>query len=242
MYKSLNIAHRGFSGCYPENTMLAFTKAVEVGCHGIETDVQLTKDRELVLCHDEMVDRTTDGHGFICEYTFNELRKLNAANKFKDKYNKESIPTLAELLEFVQDKNLFINLELKNSIIRYEGIEELVYNKIYKYGLQNNIILSSFNHYSIKECINIDRNIKVGLLYDCCIYEPYKYCSMLGANALHPSFHSLTEEIVKSAHDINLKINTYTVNSENDMKRMLEFGIDGIITNYPDRLKVLMEK
>lgn len=239
MNKSLNIAHRGFSGAYPENTMLAFMKAVEVGSDGIETDVQLTKDKELVLCHDETVDRTTDGHGLICEYTYNELRRLNAAKKFKGSFKKQSIPTLDEFLQFVKDKNLLINLELKNSIIPYEGMESMVYEKIYKYNLHLNIIVSSFNHYSIKECMNIDRSINVGLLYDCCIYEPYNYCSKLGANALHPSFYSLTEKIVKNAHDISLKINTYTVNEEKDMRHMLELGIDGIITNYPDKLKAL---
>lgn len=240
MNKSLNIAHRGFSGAYPENTMLAFMKAVEIGSDGIETDVQLTKDKELVLCHDETVDRTTDGHGLICDFTYSELKRLNAARKFKHNFKKQNIPTLDEFLEYVRDKNLLINLELKNSIIRYEGMEEMVYNRIYKYNLKDNIIVSSFNHYSIKECIEIDESIKAGLLYDCCLYEPYNYCSHLGAHALHPSFYSLTEEIVKKTHDINLKINTYTVNEESDMKHMLELGIDGIITNYPDKLKELM--
>lgn len=242
MNRALNIAHRGFSGLYPENTMLAFQKAVEAGCDGIENDVQLTKDGVAVICHDELVDRTTDGKGLICEYTYKDLSKLDAGIRREKKFKGQRIPTLDEFLDYVKDKNLYINIELKTGIIVYEGIEELVIKKIHEYKLQNKVILSSFNHYSMVLCKKIDNSIKTGLLYEAGLYHPEKYAEYVGADALHPLFYSvLNEEVVKDIKKKNFIINTYTVNEEKYMKRLMELGIDGIITNYPDKLKKILE-
>lgn len=243
MKKSLNIAHRGFSGKYPENTMLAFRKAVEAGCDGIENDVQMTKDGVLVICHDEAVDRTTDGSGFIPSFTYEEIRKLDAGIKFGKEYKEEKIPSLDEFFQYVKDKNLYINLELKNGIIQYEGMEEKVIKKIYDYSLKDNIILSSFNHYSMVKCKEIDSSIKTGLLYEAGLYKPEKYIKYVGADALHPHFFSvLFDEVVKPIKESGVIVNTYTVNEEKHMERLIELGIEGIITNYPDRLAKLINK
>jgi glycerophosphoryl diester phosphodiesterase len=239
---SLNYAHRGASGYYPENTMLAFEKAVEMGCEGIETDVQLTKDGMLVICHDELLDRTTDGSGLIMETNYSEILKLDAAKSWGGKYKDVRIPTLDEFLDYVKDKNIMINLEIKNSIIDYKNIEKMIIEKIYKYKLNKKVIISSFNHYSILRCKDIDNTLKLGLLYDCCIYKPGKYASELGVNAVHPSFYSLNKDVVKEIKEQNIMINTYTVNEEKYMKTLIELGIDGIITNYPDRLKKLLDE
>lgn len=234
---SKNIAHRGASGNYPENTMLAFEKAVEIGCDGIETDIQLTKDNIPVICHDELVDRTTNGEGLLREYNYKELMKLDAGIKKSMNFSGLKIPTLEELLDFVRDKNLYINLELKNSIIEYEGIEEMVINKIYEYKIENNVILSSFNHNSMVKCKSIDSYIKTGLLYEGCIYNPVKYAFSTKADALHPDFHSLKSKIIKEIMGGGCEINTYTVNDKKYMKWLIEMGVDGIITNYPELLK-----
>lgn len=108
MKKSLNIAHRGFSGNYPENTMLAFKKAVEAGCDGIETDLHMTKDGIIVICHDETIDRTTNGSGLINDYSYEELCKFDAGIKFGEEFEKEKIPTIDEFLDYVRDKGLLI--------------------------------------------------------------------------------------------------------------------------------------
>jgi glycerophosphoryl diester phosphodiesterase len=239
---SLNYAHRGASGYYPENTMLAFQKAIEMGCEGIETDVQLTKDGVLVICHDELLDRTTDGKGLIAETNYSDIAKLDAAKLWGRKFADVRVPTLEELLAYIKDKNIMINLELKNSIIDYKNLEQLVIDMIYKYELQEKVIISSFNHYSILRCKAIDNTLKLGLLYDCCIYEPGKYASELGVCAVHPSFYSLNEEVVKEIRSHNLMINTWTVNDEKYMHLLAKLGIDGIITNYPDRLKKVLEE
>ncbi len=129
MIRTLNIAHRGFSGMYPENTMEAFKKAVEIGSDGIETDLHITKDGVIVICHDETIDRTTDGSGFIKDYTYRELTEFNAGHG-------EKIPSLDELMDYMKDKNLLLNLELKNDVIPYENLERSTIDKIYEYGLK----------------------------------------------------------------------------------------------------------
>lgn len=237
MRKSLNIAHRGFSGKYPENTMRAFIEAVEVGCDGIETDLQMTKDGVIVICHDETIDRTTNGTGYIAEYNYKDLCKFDAGIKYGRDFGNEKIPTLNEFFEYIKDKKLYLNLELKNNIIQYENMEEKVIEKIYEYQLQNNIILSSFNHYSMVKVKEIDSNIKTGLLYAANLYKVHEYAEKLKADALHPFYPAVFDgNIVEEIHQRGILINAYTVNEENDMKKLVELGIDGITTNFPNKL------
>jgi len=238
--RSLNIAHRGFSGKYPENTMKAFEEAVRAGCDGIETDLHLTKDGIIVLCHDERLDRTTNGKGFIAEYDYKELCKFNAGINFGEGSSNEKIPTLDDLLDFVMDKDLFINLELKNNIINYIGLEEKAILKIHEYKLEENVILSSFNHYSMVKVKEINPDIKTGLLYVSTIYNVHVYAKNIHADAVHPFFPAVQDKnIIREIKESGLKINAYTVNEEQHMKQLMDLGIDGIITNFPDRLKKL---
>lgn len=236
MKKVLNIAHRGFSGAYPENTMLAFRKAVEIGADGIETDLQMTKDGVIVICHDEKLDRTTDGSGFIKDYNYGELLKFDAGIKYRDDFKGEKIPTIDEFFDYVKDKNIFINLELKNSIINYEGLEKMVIDKIYQYKLEKNVIISSFNHYSMVRVKEYDANIKTGLLCAATIYNPGKYVKGALADAFHPFFLSVMDKsIVAEIKSEGIMINTYTVNEVEYMKKLISLGVDGIITNYPNK-------
>jgi len=237
MKKVINIAHRGFSGEYPENTMLAFRKAVEIGADGIETDLQMTRDGVIVICHDEKLDRTTDGSGLIRDYTYNELLKFDAGAKYREAFKGERIPTVDEFFNYVQDKNIFINLELKNSIINYQGLEKRVIDKIYEYKLEKNVIISSFNHYSMVKVKEYDTNIKTGLLCAATLYNPGKYVKDVGADAFHPFFPSVMNEgIVAEIKNQGIMINTYTVNEIEHMNKLISLGVDGIITNYPDKL------
>ena len=119
-----NFAHRGFSGKYHENTLLAFEKAVEAGADGIELDVQLTKDGEVVIIHDETIDRTTDGKGFVADYTYDELKKIDASYIYKNHYGFNKIPTLKEYFTLIKDTKIITNIELKTGINEYLGIEK----------------------------------------------------------------------------------------------------------------------
>lgn len=241
MKRSLNIAHRGFSGKYPENTMIAFKKAVEAGCDGIETDLHMTKDGVIVICHDETIDRTTNGNGYIRNYTYKELCKFDSGIKFCKEFEGERIPSLDEVLDYIKDKNLLINLELKNDIISYRELEKKVIDKVHEFKLEKNVILSSFNHYSMIRAKQYDNNIKTGLLYQATLYNAHEYIKTVGADALHPFFSAVMDKkIVTDIKKNGITINAYTVNEEEHMERLIELGIDGIITNYPDKLKKVL--
>lgn len=238
---TINYAHRGASGYYPENTMISFEKAIEMGCTGIETDVQMTKDGVLVLIHDEMVNRTTDGAGFVKDFTYSELRRLDAGSWFSKEYANHKIPSLEEILLLVKNTNIQLNIEIKSGVIEYEGIEQKLIDTVYKYNMDKQIIFSSFNHYSMVKCKEISKEIKTGLLYMEGIYKPCRYAKFVGADALHPYFYALNGEIIKEAKEEGLMINTFTVNDTNYMEYFYQLGVDGIITNYPDKLKKIME-
>lgn len=234
MVRTLNIAHRGFSGMYPENTMLAFREAVKIGVDGIETDLHVTKDGVIVVCHDETVDRTTNGTGFIKDYTYDNIRNLDAGDG-------EKIPSLDELLTYIRHKGKLLNLELKNDVIHYENLEKNTIDKIYEYNLENSVILSSFNHNSMKKVKQYDSNMKTGLLYGLPIYKPEEYAVRMCADALHPLFSLIMDEkVIYNIKKSGIFINAYTVNREDDMKKLIGLGIDGIITNYPNILGKLI--
>ncbi|RDY20340.1 glycerophosphodiester phosphodiesterase family protein, partial [Criibacterium bergeronii] len=161
----LNIAHRGFKSKYPENTMLAFKKAVEENADGIEFDVHLSKDDEIVIIHDERLDRTTNAKGRVMDYTLAELKKVNAGALY-DNIDFEAIPTLREYFEYIKDKDIITNVELKTGVYWYKGIEQKVYDMIKEFDLKDKIIISSFNHKSVLAMKKIDEKIKCGLLID----------------------------------------------------------------------------
>ena len=147
---ALNFGHRGFSGRYPENTMLAFEKAIEAGCDGIELDVHLSSDGELVIIHDERVDRTADGSGYVGKMTLKELRNLDVSASFRGQYGVNRIPTLEEYLALAKETGIITNIELKTGVYTYPGIEEKTLAMIDDFGMRDKIIISSFNHYSVK--------------------------------------------------------------------------------------------
>ncbi|MGH4140196.1 glycerophosphodiester phosphodiesterase [Clostridium sp.] len=237
---TINYAHRGASAYYPENTLISFEKAIEMGATGIETDVQLTKDGILVLIHDEMVNRTTDGEGLVKDYTYKELNKLDAGSWMGEKFAGAKIPTVEELIYLTLDSDIVINFEIKNGIVIYEDIEQKLIDLIYKHKINHKVILSSFNHYSIAKCNKISKAINTGVLYMEGIYKPYNYASTVGAKAIHPYVLAINEEVIKETKKHKTQINVFTVDDEEKMKFLLDMKVDGIITNCPDKLHKLM--
>ena len=226
--------HRGYSGNYPENTMLAFQKAIEVGADGIELDVQFSKDGHLVVIHDETLDRTTTGTGLVREHTLEELKSLDASFKFAGKYGINQIPTLGEVLSYMSDKDAVTNIELKTGVFEYEGIEEAVWNCIKEHNVADKVIISSFNHYSILRMRKIAPELKCGLLTDCWLINAGKYVHDLNVPCYHPAFRNLTPEITAELKEYGLIINTWTVNTAEDFKYLESMGIDVAIGNYPE--------
>ena len=235
-------AHRGASGYYPENTMASFEGAVKQKTDGIELDVHLSKDGYLVVCHDETLNRTTNGTGFIKQYDLFQLKQLDAGGWFDRKYRGEKIPLLDEVMELVKAANIELNIEIKAGSIFYKGIEEKVLELIEKHSLAEKTIISSFDHYALVKIKELNPNIKTGILYVESLYKPLDYIRTTKANALHPNFITVTKELVDEAKENGVEINAYTINREEDMDRMNKLGITGIITNYPDKAKEIVKK
>lgn len=231
------LGHRGYSGNYPENTMLAFQKAMEAGADGIELDVQFSKDGRLVIIHDETLDRTTTGKGWVRDHTLEELKSLDASFKFTGQYGVNQIPTLCEVLDYMKDKDAVTNIELKTGVFEYEGIEEAVLNCVRKHNLSDKVIISSFNHYSILRMRKLAPELKCGLLTDCWLINAGKYVHDLDVPCYHPAFRNLTPEITKEIKQYGLEINTWTVNTLEDFKNLESLGVDVAIGNYPELIK-----
>lgn len=229
-----NFAHRGYSGKYPENTMLAFRKAVEAGADGIELDVQLTRDGEPVILHDEQVDRTTDGTGWVKDLTLAELRKLDASYLYTGQYGFNPVPTLREYCEFIRDLPVITNIEMKTGVFEYPGMDEKVWDMIQEYHLEEKVIISSFNHYTILRMRELAPALKYGFLSETWIIDAGKYCHEHGVACYHPMFRSLTQEVVAELKQYGLEINTYTVNTEEDVRDLAAKGIDAVIGNFPE--------
>ena len=231
----INFAHRGFKGKYPENTMLAFKKALEAGASGIEFDVHLSKDGQLVIIHDETLERTTDGLGLVGEKTLDQLKDLNASKNYPD-CEIQRILTLKEYFDFVKSYDITTNIELKTSIIDYPGIEEKVYELIKEYGLEEKIIISSFNHNSLIRFKELDDNIKCGVLESSRLYEPWNYVKNLGMEYYHPLNFTVTKEVAEKCAENNIGLNIWFGIPDYDYSQYLEMNPTGLITDYPDRV------
>lgn len=236
-----NFAHRGFSGMYPENTMLAFQKAVEAGADGIEMDVQLTKDGQLVVIHDEQVDRTTDGKGLVRDYTLDELKKLDASYRYRGQIDAVTIPTFDEYCQWAKDQSIVTNIELKTGVYPYPGIEEKVWNMLKAYHLEDRVIISSFNHFSVLRMKELAPSLTYGLLTETWLVHPGQYTENLGVACYHPYYGSLTQETVDEIKSHGIIINTFTVNTEADVQDLLRKGVDCVIGNYPDMVRRILK-
>lgn len=238
----INFAHRGAAGYYPENTMLAFAKALELGATGIETDVQMTRDGELVLNHDETLQRTAGTPEWVKDLTLTEIKQREAGSWFREEFAGERIPTLEELLDLVRNTDTIVNLELKTGVVLYPGIEQKVLDTVRRFGLSERIIISSFNHYSLVECKKLAPDIRTGILYMEGLYEPWDYAKRVGADALHAYQYALTPELVAEAKANGVVYHPFTVNDTKLMQALIAAGVAGIITDYPDRLAELLVK
>lgn len=230
-------AHRGMSGHAPENTMAAFYMAVDQGCEAIELDVQLTKDGEVVICHDETVDRTTDGTGLLHTYTLAELQKLDAGRWFDDGFAGERIPTLDELLAYVKDKEVTVNIEFKNIPIPYEGIEKKVVDLVERYGMGDQVILSSFDHLCLQRVAELNPFLRLGVLLGDRLVNPWRYVRILpfSVYSIHPHYSFVDEQYIVESNKLGYKVIAYTVDDRGWYEKYSVLGIDGVFTNFPER-------
>lgn len=241
--KSKVFGHRGFSGRYPENTMLSFERAItEAHVDGIELDVHLTKDNQLVIIHDETLNRATDGLGLVKDYSLLELEKLNASGSFYSRYGVTRIPTFEEYCSFIQKYPLITNVEIKSNLIWYQDIEEKTYAMLSNYGLLDRVIISSFNHSSIMLMKDIDPSLPCGLLVDNRgLGNVASFAHKLHVEYYHPDIISLKKETVDECTSHGVWVNAWTVNDMASLSNCVDWHVDGIITNYPDIAKVYVD-
>lgn len=222
--------------------MIAFEKAIEFGATGIETDVQMTKDGKLVLIHDEMLRRTTGMNSLVADIHSDDLLQLDAGSWFSPNFKDARIPALEQLLDLAKQTGTIINIELKNGIVPYPGLEQKVIETVRAYGMEDQVILSSFNHYSLIECKRLAPEIRTGILYMEGLYRPWKYALSIGASALHASHFAVLPDWVAEAAQHGVIYNVFTVNEPAEMQRLIQSGVAGLITDYPERLTALLNK
>ncbi len=232
--------HRGASGYAPENTLEAFELAARQGAHGVELDVHLSRDGELVVAHDETVERVSDGFGRLCDLSLLELKRLRF-NRTHPEYKDARIPTLGEVFELAARHRIRVNVELKNSLIDYPDLEKRCVDLAARMGVTEQVIYSSFNHHSLMRIKALDPSIYCGLLYVCTMVRPWEYAHALGMNALHPHFSELQiPGECAEAHALGIEVNPWTVNEDADIRKVFLAGADWVITNYPDRALAIL--
>lgn len=232
MKQSKVFAHRGASQYAPENTLEAFRLAMEQGAEGIELDVHLSADGELVVIHDETLERTTNGTGLVKEHTLAQLQALRADNHMEG-FEAARIPTLRQVLELVRPGDMQVNIELKTGILWYEGIEKKTLELVKELGMQDRVVYSSFNHYSIERVRGLDPQAETAYLYSDIICDVERYAAAHGVNGLHPGLWNIKMPgFLKTYLDSGLAVRVWTVNEEEDLRRLMQAGAD-VITNDP---------
>ena len=234
-------AHRGCSQRYPENTLLAFEKALEIkGLAGIELDIQLTKDRHMVVLHDERVDRTTESIGYVRDYTLTELKRLHI---YADVHPTQQIPTIEEVLDLIEPamrSGLKLNIELKNSVYPYEGMEEQIVDLIHARGLQKQVVYSSFSALSLQRRRELDPVAEIGILdtkVSDCLYKLQGGC---GANVLHPYWRGIDLPPERlQGHTVRAWLSGHLypekpTGTRLDLKALEEQGITDVFLNEPE--------
>lgn len=235
----LRIGHRGAAGTHPENTMASFRQAVALGAQGIEFDVHLTADGQVAVIHDPFLDRSTNREGRVGDLTLAEIQQADAGAWKGEQFAGERVPSLVEFFHWAPpDLQLF--LELKGGSSVYPGIEALLLELIDAHGVRERIQISSFDHDGLKRFRELDPTIQLGMLYNGYFDEtldPVNWAVEQKFNAIHPDHRLVTPELVARAHAAGLAVNVWTANEPADIARMKECGVDGIMSDYPDRLR-----
>ena len=235
-------AHRGFSGRYPENTMAAFGKAVECGADGIELDVHLSKDGEVMIMHDEALLRTTGRSGIVSDYTRAELEGIGVGKDEEGRWNTSpTVPSLEEYFSTIGGK-VETNIELKTAPLYYPGIEEKTAALIRRFSLEDRIIISSFNWMSVMRMKEIAPELRYALLFSGLdLKRMGALFSDMGIAYYHPDQKLLSDELIADLHAHGVAVNAWTVNDEERMMWCLEHGCDGVITNFPDMARRVVD-
>jgi glycerophosphoryl diester phosphodiesterase len=232
------IAHRGASGHAPENTMAAFRRAVELGARFIETDLQLSRDSRAVAMHDFTLDRTTTGKGEVHQLPLDQIRALDAGawyeNRGAKSYAGEKVPTLEEILDFAKQNDVIFYLEIKSG--QAWGIEHVVVATLRDYNAGARVVILSFDPAALDTIHRLDSTMMTGFLCEHPSSDLVERTVRAGARQLVARGDLITPAVIDQAHHAGLQVAAWTINEVEQMRRLIEIGVDGIITDYPDRL------
>lgn len=228
-------AHRGASYKAPENTMAAFQLALEEGADGIELDVHVSADGVPVVIHDARLERTTNGRGWITEWTAKELKTLDAGSWFDPMYKKERIPLLEDVLAWIKQTSLRLNIELKDAPMMAPDIQERVVELVRAYDLSERVVISSFHHARLVYLQAIAPEIERAVLYVARLYEPWIYAAHVGVHGLHPFHEAVDARCVREVRERGLAIRPYTVDDPERIRELASFGVTAVITNRPEQ-------
>jgi glycerophosphoryl diester phosphodiesterase len=223
----LNIAHRGASGYEPENTLRSFSRALTMNVDAIELDVHLTKDKKLVVIHDNSVKRTTNGKGWVKNFTLKQIKTLDAGLD-------EKVPTLKEVFDLV-NKKVFINIELKGKGTA-KPVARLIEQYVKKGWWYNHFIISSFNFKELENFYNVNKKVRIGVLFERFPDKYFQKAALVNAYSINFPLTKVTKKYVEKAHKQGLKVLVWTVNTKKDIAKMKKLKVDGIFCNFPDRI------
>lgn len=236
----LAIAHRGASGYAPENTLAAFRRAASLGVSFIETDLQLTRDAHFVALHDETVNRTTTGQGAVQHLTLAEVRRLDAGSWFGSEFMGERVPTLLDILDFARKNDVVFYLELKPS--GFWGGEHALISALRDSGEIQRAVIISFDPVILEGLRRIEPTLMTGLLFDGQIENPFARALEIGARQLAVKGNLVTPNLLAEAHKRDLQVVCWTINNPAHMRLLAAAGVDGIMSDYPDRLLSSLKK
>ncbi|MDR7485376.1 MAG: glycerophosphodiester phosphodiesterase [Armatimonadota bacterium] len=231
------IAHRGASGEAPENTLAAFRRALELGADAVELDVHLSADGVPVVIHESLLDRTTDGRGLVRDYPLDALRRLDAGRWFGERFAGERIPTLAEALEVLRAVRVIV--EIKNGPVYYPGIAARVADTVRAVG-HRAVTVSSFDHPVLLEVRKAAPDLSTAVLYMGRFTDSLWLARETGADVLQPYWAWITPDLIEAAHAAGRRVEAWTVDEPRHARFVIDLGVDGIITNFPDRIRALL--
>ena len=236
----LAIAHRGASGYAPENTLAAFRRALALGATFIETDLQLTRDAHFVALHDDTVNRTSNGQGAVQHLTLAEVRRLDAGSWFGSEFMGERIPTLLDIVEFSGKHDVVFYLELKPN--GFWGGEHALVSALRESGAIQRSVIISFDPVILQGLRKIEPTLMTGLLFDGQIENPFEKALEIGARQLAVKGDLVSPNLLNEAHKRDLQVVCWTINNPAHMRLLAAAGVDGIMSDYPDRLLASLKK
>lgn len=242
------VGHRGAMGHAPENTFASFRKAVALGVDAVECDVHLSKDGVLVVHHDETLDRTTSGKGFIRDHSWAAIRSLDAGGWFHRSFSRERPPSLPALLRWAKPQRapdgspLRVVVEIKNEKVRYPGIAEKTVAALRRAGMRRRAVVISFNHDTMARVKKLDPGIKTGLLFARRLRDLAARMKRAGADAVFPRHLLVTRGFMDEARRRGWFVGTWTANDVSDLRRLTGLGVDAVAGNYPERIRRLLDR